>query len=444
MIEAGRPAFWPSQRCVSVLVAVAALAALAALVPALAYAAAALGAIVLALLAADAALGPSPRTLRVARAPLGPLALRRAASVFYEVDNRADFAIRCAILEVPPATLEFTKDAVEATLQARSRATLELRFSPRERGPARFGALYVWAENPIGLLRRRYRVAGNQEARVLPDLSAVTNYGVLARRSTLLQLGLRRLRLRGTGSEFESLREYAAGDAFRLIDWKATARRGRMMVAQYEVERSQNVIVALDCGRLMTPGVGRMRKFDYALTAALSIARVAEAAGDNTGLLAFASKPLLEFAPRRGKAHCAALARAAYDLQPRFEEPDYETLLAGLCERYSKRSLVVVLTDVLDQSTSAALLAGLQSLVPRHLALCVLMNDAAIENALATPPQTVTESYRTSVAMTLADEREKSVALLRSRGILVIDVPAPRLTVALMDAYLHVKARGLL
>ncbi|MFY9780470.1 MAG: DUF58 domain-containing protein, partial [Candidatus Baltobacteraceae bacterium] len=370
--------------------------------------------------------------------------LRRPGKTVYVIENRSAVAIRLGLVETPLPAIDFARDGLEARVAARSEATLELGFLARERGPAAFGAVYLWVENRIGLLRRRYAVEAAETVRVFPDLSAIEEYGTLARRSTLLDAGLRKLRLRGVGNEFESLREYLPGDAFRSIDWKATAHRGRTMVAQYEVERSQQVIVALDCGRLMTPRIGPQRKFDYALTAGLSIAHVAQTAGDNVGLVAFAAKPLLSIAPRRGAAHVNALARAAYDLQPRLEEPDYETTFAALKQKYAKRSLVVLFTDMFDPVASSAVLAGLGTLVPRHLVMCVLMNDAAIAQALATPPATVRDAYRSSVAMTLADERERAIAILRSRGILVVDVPAPKLTVALLDAYLDVKARALI
>jgi uncharacterized protein (DUF58 family) len=438
------PALWLSARGVWVLLALAALLAFAGVFAPVLYAFAAASAIALALLAADAALGPSARALRVARLPLPLVALRRTASAVYALENRAAVALRIGIFETPVINVDFAAESVSASLEARSATTVELAFRPRERGPAQFGDLYVWVENRIGLLRRRYRVAAAENLRVFPDLSAVEEYGTLAKRSTLLDAGLRRLRLRGAGSEFESLRDYQPGDAFRLIDWKATARRGRMMVAQYQAERSQNVIVALDCGRLMTPRIGPQRKFDYALTGALSIARVAQLAGDNIGLEAFAGKPLLSLGARRGAAHVSALAQAAYDLQPRLEEPDYESTFVALRRRYAKRSLVVLFTDIFDPVTSASVLAGMGSLVPRHLAMCVLMNDAAISAALDAEPADPAAAYRTSVAMTLADERAKAIAVLRARGIIVVDVPASQLTIALLDAYLDVKARGLL
>jgi uncharacterized protein (DUF58 family) len=438
------PALWLSARGVWVLLGLSALLAAASVARPLLYVFAAGTALALALLAADAFLGPSARALRIVRRPVSLVAMRRSTQAVYDIENRAAIALRIGIFETPIPTLDFAEIAVTGAVPARSATTFELAFTPRERGLVHFGELFVWVENRIGLLRRRYRVAAEEDVRVFPDLSAVEGYGTLAKRSTLLDAGLRRLRMRGVGSEFESLRDYEPGDAFRLVDWKATARRGRMMVAQYQAERSQNVIVALDCGRLMTPRIGQQRKFDYALTGALSIARVAQMASDNVGLIAFAGKPLLSIAPRRGAAHVSALAQATYDLQPRFEEPDYETTFTALRRRYSKRSLIVLFTDMFDPVTSASVLAGLGALVPRHLAVCVLMNDAAIAAALDREPSTPADAYRTSVAMSLADERAKSIAVLRARGIIVVDVPAPKLTVALLDAYLDVKARGLL
>jgi len=436
------PALWLSLRGVWLLLAVALIVAFASVVPLLVPLAAIAGAAYLALLAADVALGPRSSALRLIRKPAGFVALRHPSALHYVVENRSAVGVRLGILETPVETLAFARDIVEATLGPRTFSEVESPFEPRERGLAHLGAIYCWVENRLGLLRRRYRIDASEDVRVFPDLSAIERYGKLARRSTLLDLGLRKLRLRGAGAEFESLREYLPGDAFRSVNWKATARRGRMMVEQYEVERSQNVLVLLDAGRLMMPRIGPQRKFDYALTAALSVASIAQAAGDNVGLTAFAAKPLLAIAPRRGAAHVDALTRASYDLQPRLEEPDYETTFTQLKQRYSKRSLIVLFTDIFDPATSAAVLAGLGLLVRRHLVMCVLMNDAAIASALETPPRSPREAYRASVAMSLAAEREKSIASLRSRGTIVVDVPAPQLTVALLDAYLDVKARG--
>src|SRR5581483_11706054 len=180
--------------------------------------------------------------------------------------------------------------------------TAERAVIPVARGADRLGTIYVAIENRLAFLRRRLRFSQPQDIRVYPDLSAVERYGALHLRNRVIEAGLRRMRLRGTGTELENLRDWAPGDQFRSIEWKATARRGRLMVAEYEVERSQNVMIMLDAGRLMTPFVEDQRKFDYAITAALSVASVAALANDKIGVVAFADRILRAQAPRTGRS----------------------------------------------------------------------------------------------------------------------------------------------
>jgi uncharacterized protein (DUF58 family) len=337
-------------------------------------------------------------------------------------------------------------DAAPATgsVSAGGRVTVHIGVLPRERGRTQTAPAFAWFESPLGLVRRRVRIGGAQAIRIRPDLGALERGGDLALRSRLIDAGLRRVRRRGIGSEFESLREYAGGDSFRTIDWKATARRGKVMVAQYEVERSQQIVVALDAGRLMSARLGDRRKLDHAVSAALSIASLAQIAGDRVGLHAFAATTLAAIAPRSGARQTAALTDALGDLEPHFEESDYERAALELRRRYRKRSLIVIFTDLFDPVASGAVLASLALLAPHHLVLVVLMNDAAIADALDREPATVGDVYRAGIATTLAAERNRAVATLRGRGIGVVDAPAAKLSLALLDAYVEVKTRSLL
>ncbi len=438
------PPLWLAPRGIWALFACGIVFAVASVAPLALPVAVAFTAIFAALVIVDVSIGPSAKRFSIARRPVERASLRRAFTLDYRIVNRCAADIRVGILETPSPALTFARDVIVARIPARSSASVEQPVLAIERGETALGTIYVWVENRIGVLRRRFAIAAPEAVRVYPDMSGVQEYGTLARRSTLVDAGLRRLRLRGVGTDFESVRDYASGDDFRRIEWKATARRGRLMVAQHETERSQNVIIALDCGRLMTPRIGLQRKFDYALTAALSAARIAEAADDHVGLIAFAAQPLLNIRPRRGKAHVAALTASAYGLQPRLEEPDYERVFAELKTSYSKRSLIVLFTDMFDPAASEAVLSALRVLVPRHVVMCVLMNDEAIASALAAAPATPREAYRAGVAMRLADERASAITHLRSRGIIVVDAPAAKLTISLLDAYLDVKARALI
>jgi uncharacterized protein (DUF58 family) len=440
-----RPAFpWITPRFTVAVVAVAMLYAAGNFFAPLDVAAIALFAMLGGMLVADALIGPRRADVIVTREPLEHLALRSPATLRYSVENRSRTQVRFGIVDSPVETLRFPEDEVVGAVGVSRRTIAHLDVTPVERGERTLGTLYVWAENPIGLLRRRWIVPGDAVARVFPDLSAVERYGMLARRGRLVEAGFRKLRLRGGGGEFDSLREYMPDDEFRSIDWKATARRGKVMVAQYDVERSQNVMLVLDAGRLMTPRIGAQRKFDYAVTAALSVASIASLADDKVGLLAFSGDILEHVAPRSGASHANGLTQRIYDLQPRFEESDYERAFAYLRRRQPKRSLVIVFTDMFDPVASATVLANMSVLSNRHLVICVLMNDEAIESAIALEPKTRHDAYRAGVASTLLVERRKAAAHLTQRGVAVIDVAAADLTMSLINAYVEVKSRSLL
>ncbi|HEY1428048.1 MAG TPA: DUF58 domain-containing protein, partial [Candidatus Tumulicola sp.] len=410
----------------------------------LAFLAAAFAAAVLCATIVDAVTGPRAASVAVAREAQPHLALRSTTSLCYTIENRSDRELRAGIIESPVRTLRFLEDETVAVVPPSSRVTVERPVLPISRGADSFGALYVWYDNRFGLLRRRLQIEAAEPFRVFPDLSALARYGHLTARKRTIDAGLRRLRARGAGTEFESVREWSDGDEFRAIDWNATARRGKMMVLQHEIERSQNVMLLIDCGRLMTPRVNERRKLDYAVTAALSLAGVAGSAGDRVGAVAFSASIVAATAPRSTRASIARLTELLYDLEPRFEEANYGAALEYLRRHLKKRSLIVLFTDAVDSLSQPGLTAELRSLARRHVLLCAFMSDAAIDAALAATPAAAADAYRAAVALDLREERRAAAARLTRAGAIVVDVPASELTVALVDRYLRVKQRGLL
>jgi len=437
-----RPGAWIGPRGVAALIALAAASFVLALVlpwPLVTALATLAASIAFALDAGFVARAPT-----IERTLPRRFALARRDEIVYDVTNRSALAVRFGITEAPIARLDVALEAAAGSVAARARTSVRIGFVPRERGRTLSGRAFAWFESPLGFIRRRLEVGEPVAIRVMPDLSALERGGDLARRTRSLEAGLRRVRRRGTGSQFESLREYTSGDPYRAIDWKATARRGKVMVAQYEVERSQQIVLALDVGRLMSPRLDDRRKLDYAVSAALSIASIAKLSDDRVGLHAFAAKTLASLAPARGPAHAAALTDALADVEPSFEESDYERAALELRARYRKRSLIVVFTDLFDPVASGAVLASLALLAPHHLVLVVLMNDAAIADARGARPHSLDGAYRAAIAANLAAQRERAVGTLRERGIGVVDVPARDLSVALLDAYIEIKSRALL
>jgi uncharacterized protein (DUF58 family) len=433
---------WIAPRGVAALVAAAVLAfALAHVEPW--PLAGAIALLLVAMLAGLDALALRSR-LDVEREEPPRLALARRDAFTYEIANRAATPRRVAVVEAPVQKLAIDLAEAVAVVPARSRTSVRIGVVPRERGETALRSFHVRVRTQLGLLERRRALREPVALRVMPDLSALDRGGDLVARTKLLDAGLRRLRRRGSGGEFGSLREYGPDDDFRAIDWKASARRGKAMVATYEVERSQQIVVALDCGRLMAARLGDRRKLDYAVAAGLAIAAMGRLAADRVGVYAFAAKPIARVLPSSGTPHAARLTDVLSDVEPRFEESDYERAMVDLRHTLRRRSLVVLFTDLFDPIASSAVLAATQLLTPRHLVLVVLMNDAAIAGALRAVPQRASDAYRAAVAATLAEERARAVATLRERGVLVVDVPAPELTLALLDAYVDIKTRGLL
>lgn len=390
----------------------------------------------------DAILGPRRDRLKLERAPLPHFALRTPTPITYELWNRSPVAVRVAVGEASTRTLHIDSQASLASLAPRSRATLQAVATPHERGRDQLGDLYARIENQIGLLRRDLRTPAPCEIRVYPDLRAVERYRSLRLRVRSLDEGARRLRQRGQGSEFESLREYIPGDAFRDVDWHASARRGKLIAVQREAERGQSIVVLLDCGRMMTARLDDQRKFDYALGAALSFVTVARLMNDHVGVIAFAQESLLEIPPRSALRAQKNLADALVDLEPQFVEADYARAIARLRKMVVKRSLVLLFTDAIDPVAQSELLADLGTLARHHLVMVAFFNDAALENTLALPSvKRADDAFVLSAALALKRERNVAFMHLRRLGIHVLDLPAQRLGVGVIDEYLAVRNR---
>jgi uncharacterized protein (DUF58 family) len=198
----------------------------------------------------------------------------------------------------------------------------------------------------------------------------------------------------------------------------------------------------LDAGRLMTAPLGPLSKLDYAINTTLLLAYVAILRGDRVGLLTFADTVTGYWEPDKGRRQFLAILEALYKVQPQQVEPDYMKAGAFLSTQRSKRSLVVLFTDILDKRQSDALLRGFGRLAPRHLPMAVTMADNEVQNMARQDPTDPQQMYEKIVAQELLDDRSAALEALQRRGALSVDVPADKLTPAVVNKYLELKARG--
>lgn len=318
------------------------------------------------------------------------------------------------------------------------------RVTPRKRGRYEVGPVFLRLPSPLGFFRRDFRFEQRPSVKVYPAVADIKRYALLSRRLRTREMGLRPQRLRGQGMEFERLRDYRPGDDVRLIDWKASARRDRLISREYQVERCQNVVMMVDAGRMLTEEVDGIVKIEYVLNAALLLTRIAAEYDDRVGALIFSDRVERMTALRKGRAAVGAMAEALYDVQPKLCEANYEAAFAHLNAACRKRALVVLFTNLVDQGTSELVSGYLKGLAWRHVPLCVAVGDRETREIAWGVPRDAGDMYRKGAAAQLLVSRARTLQDLQKRGVHVIDASAGQVPVSLVNKYLDLKSRQLL
>lgn len=319
--------------------------------------------------------------------------------------------------------------------------TVGYRLALRRRGDLELGSVHLRTLGPLGLAWRRTEVPLRNRLRVLPGVQELHRERLPGMRPALAVAGRRRTRRRGEGLEFESLREYQRGDDPRTVDWKASARRTGLVVRNYQIERNQTVVLAIDAGRLMREWMGDRERLDYALTAAFLLAERARLYGDRVGVVVF-DQVVRTMIPA-GRVRLAELADTFATVESRLVEPNYPMAFATIKRTFRKRALVLVLSDIIDASASRPLVDGLVGSVTRHLPVVVALRNPEVEAVSATPAGD-RSPYRRAAAEALLDSRARALQSMRRAGVHVVDSVPGDAAGAALDEYAEIKRRGLL
>ena len=383
-------------------------------------------------------------------------------AVTMRVVNRSGYRLRLRLKDDFPSTFQFDRVIHETYVGAATQELLTYQLTPPRRGVYHFGDIHVQCWGILGLIIRQRRIETAAEVKVFPNLHTIRQYELLVRRGMLSQIGLKNSRQFGEGTEFERLRDYAPDDDIRRVDWKATSRHQKPIVREFETERSQDVVIMLDAGRLMGSPIltepqedeiggvhnaelsqqRSMIKLDYAINTTLVTSYVATLKGDKVGLIAFSDAIQRYLDPKAGKKQFLALLEATYALQVHPVEPDFETAFKYLASKQRKRALIILFTDILDKDAAEGLARYASKLTRHHLIACVTLTDSSIV-ALATQELTTSKIvYQKAIAERLLQEKQATLQILRRGGIITIDVPAHQLTMTVVNKYLELKAKS--
>jgi uncharacterized protein (DUF58 family) len=376
-----------------------------------------------------------------ARRKLDPiLSLGAANRVELVLRNRSDQTFQCQVRDAPPLDFHAGSLRLQCELPADGDCRPTYSLTPRRRGDYEFGRLEARLTSRLGLVARQLRFELNEHVRVYPNLADIRAYQMHASKQLLPDIGVHPVRLLSMGLEFESLRAYVPGDEPRRIDWKATARHGEPITREYDIEKSQHVVICLDLGRVMMSELGALTKADHAVNAAALLTHVASRHGDWVGLFAFAEQPMLFVPPRKNQFQ--RVLEALYGLQPERVESDYQRSFLEAAAHIRKRALVVLLTDLVDPDSSARLRTHIGLLTRKHVVLCAALSDYELYDIARRAPETPRDLYERTVATALLADRQKAVAALRERGAMAFDATPENLSVAVLNHYLEIKARA--
>jgi uncharacterized protein (DUF58 family) len=345
-----------------------------------------------------------------------------------------------------PAQFAVSTSILQTAVSSNSTQELSYTVNPSQRGEFAWGDIQVRQLGAWKLAWNNWKILQSLRVKVYPDLVGLRSLSI---RLTLQSSGaIRQFRQLGIGTEFAELRNYRSGDDLRFIDWKATARRvgaysnAAPLVRVLEPEQEQTLIVLLDRGRLMTAKVQNLQRFDWGLNASLSLALAALHRGDRVGIGIFDRQMHTWIPPERGQLHLSHLIDRLTPIQPVLLESDYLSAVTNVVQRQTRRALVVVITDIVDVTASAELLAALSKLAPRYLPFCVTLRDPQVDKLAHTLSTDVTAAYTRAVALDLLVQRQIAFIKLKQKGVLVLDAPANQITDQLVDRYLQLKARN--
>ncbi|HEY0542196.1 MAG TPA: DUF58 domain-containing protein [Actinoallomurus sp.] len=400
----------------------------------------AVNALLVVLVGTDLALAGNIRRLGLHRAGDANVRLGEEASVALIVENLGTRTLRARVRDAwPPSAGAAPREAV-LTVPPGERRRVDMRLLPTRRGDRKAVSVTIRSLGPLRLAARQLARPAPWTVRVLPAFPSRRH--LPAKLSRLRELtGQHVALIRGQGTEFDSLREYVDGDDVRSIDWRATARRGDVVVRTWRPERDRRIYLVLDTGRTAAGRVGDIPRLDCSMDAALLLGALASRAGDRVDLLAYDRRIRARVEGSTRTSLLTAMVRAMAPLEPELVEADAAGMVSTVLSRVRQRCLVVLLTDLNATAMEEGLLPLLPQLTAKHLVMIAAVSDPRVSE-MATARGDAAAVYDAAAAERASADRRRVTAELRKYGVEVVDAPPEDLAPALADAYLSLKAAG--
>ena len=387
---------------------------------------------------------PKARSFSIERQMMHIVSLGMPHRVNLLLTNHSNRTFSAELRADVPEEFEYSPEYFRLRVGPLSRTTVHYEFAAHRRGRFKLEKVHLRVRSWCGMWRRYLILPATTDVSVYPDMKQLSEYAILARTNRLSLMGVRRTRKIGQDNEFERLRDYTRDDNYKHMDWRASARRKKLTVKDFQTSQSQRIIFLLDCGRMMTNEAAGLSLLDHSLNAMLMLSFVALRQGDSVGLICF-SDQIHNYVPARGGMNqMNRLLHASFDRFPRLVESRYDEAFLYLSAHCKKRSLVVLVTNLIDEVNSLQVERYLGTLVGRHLPLGVMLRDRRLFDFAEKGYRPDQQLYRAAAAAEILTWRHQVLTDLEHRGVMSLDVYPEDMTAPLVNRYLEIKARHLL
>ncbi|AWH86763.1 DUF58 domain-containing protein [Flavobacterium album] len=364
--------------------------------------------------------------------------------VAVKLESGYSFPVSLKVIDEIPVQFQIRNFQVYKKLDAGGTASFEYFLRPTERGEYYFGSLNVYASSPLRLVARRFIFDKGQMVPTYPSYIQLKKYDLMAFSNKLFQYGLKKIRRIGHTMEFEQIKEYVGGDDIRTINWKATAKKNQLMVNQFQDEKSQNVYMAIDKGRVMKMPFNGLSLLDYAINSTLVLSNIILKKQDKAGMFTFSKRVENRVAAERRSSQMQRILDTLYNIKTDFFESDFGRLYADIKKNITQRSLIVLYTNFETLDGLKRQLPYLKGIARNHLLVVVFFENVELEDLMQKKAGNIQEIYDQVIAEKFAFEKRLIVNELKKYGIYSVLTKPENLTIDSINKYLEIKARGIL
>ena len=364
--------------------------------------------------------------------------------IVISIKNFYTFAIQVKVIDEIPFQFQVRNFEISRKIKNASHDEFQYKLRPTERGEYFFGNLNVYVSSPLRLISKRYKFNKDQMVPTYPSYIQLRKYDLIAFSNNLFQYGVKKIRRIGHTMEFEQIKEYVPGDDIRTLNWKATAKKNSLMVNQFQDEKSQNIYMAIDKGRMMKMPFNGMSLLDYAINATLVLSNVILKKQDKAGMFSFSKKVDNRVVAEKRSSQMQKILENLYNVKTDFFESDYSRLYADIKKNINQRSLIILYTNFETMDGLYRQLPYLKGIAKSHLLVVVFFQNTELYQITNKKSDTIQEVYDKVIAEKFIFEKKLIVTELKKYGIHSLLTQPENLTLDTINKYLEIKARGIL